>query len=107
MKLKLVAVLSVLILLTGCGLGGSNQVKKDLETACELVNARAANDPPILPESVEFFASAARADIQYLPLAHAARVAQMSPFESSDAIDTEIVKATTLILGYCKPRLAE
>lgn len=107
MKLKLVAVLSLPILLAGCSLGGGNSASKDLEMACELVNARAANDPDVLPESLQFFASAARADIQYLPLAQAARVAQMNPFESSEAIRTEIVKATTLILAYCEPRLAD
>ncbi len=107
MKLKLFAVLCVPILLTGCSLGGGNQANKDLEMACEVVNARAPSDPPILPESLQFFSSAARADIKYLPLAHAARMALVDPFTASEPVRTEIVKATTLILAYCERRLAD
>ena len=107
MSFKVITVLiSSILLLSGCALGGSDQATKDLEMACELVNARAPDDPAILPESLQFFASAARADIKFLPLAQAARLAQINPFTADGLVEIEIVKATTLILGYCTPRLA-
>jgi hypothetical protein len=102
MKLKLVAVLSVLFLLTGCSLSGGNQAKKDLVKACEVVNARKPYDEKYLSKALPFFASAARADIDYLPLAQAAQMAQISVVGAKDGPLTEIFKSMTMILAYCE-----
>jgi hypothetical protein len=102
MKIKLAAVLSALVLLTGCGLGGSDQAIKDLEKACEVVNAREPYDEKYLSKALPFFASAARADIKYLPLAHAAQMAQISVVGAKDGPLTEIFKSMTMILAYCE-----
>jgi hypothetical protein len=104
MKAKLVFVLvPALFLVTACG-QNSNQAAADLIRACELVNA---GNRTIDSTAVQFFASAARADIQYLPLVQAARLAQVDVFSVNESIRTEIVKASTLILGYCTPSQAK
>jgi hypothetical protein len=94
--------------LTGCG-SNDNSANVDLVKACELVNARKASDNFIPDVAIEFFASAARADIQYLPLVEAAKYSQLPPYTLGDetALTSDIIKARSMILGYCTPRKAE
>ena len=105
--LILFAVVSLMSGLTGCS-SNSNESKADLVKACELVNAREATDNFIPDVAIEFFASAARSDIQYLPLVQAAKHSQLPPYDfgRETASTGEILKSRSLILGYCTPRLA-
>jgi len=109
MKLKLVALVPVLILLTGCSLGGSDPATKDLEQACELVRARVDTDNFIPNRAVEFFAKAARTNSEYLPLLKAAKLGQLPPnsFSLNAQIQSEIIQSRSLIVGYCTPNPAE
>jgi hypothetical protein len=110
MKFKLAFLIPVLALLTGCSLGGNNnQAVNDLVRACELVNARENSDSFIPDVAVEFFASAARANSDYLPLVQAAKLGQLqlNAFSTIDQLDSEIIQARSLIIGYCTPRLAK
>ena len=103
-----VGLVFVLIALPGCSSSG-NQVNADLVKACELVNAREATDNFIPDVAIEFFASAARADIQFLPLVEAAKYSQLPPYTIGEetALTSDIIKARSMILGYCTPRKAE
>ena len=94
--------------LTGCS-SNSNESNADLVKACELVNAREATDNFIPDVAIEFFASAARADIQFLPLVEAAKYSQLPPYTLGEetALTSDIIKARSMILGYCTPRKAE
>jgi hypothetical protein len=110
MKSKLAALVPVLILLTGCSLSGGDQPKKDLVQACELVGARVDTDNFIPNRAVEFFASAARANSEYLPLIQAAKLSQLPLFDFSgkENVSTlEVMKARSLIIGYCTPSPAK
>ncbi len=109
MKSKLVALVPLLILLTGCGLGGSDQATKDLAQACELVRAKVDTDNFIPERAVEFFAKAARTNSEYLPLIQAAKLGQLQPysFSSNYQLQSEIIQARSLIIGYCVPNPAE
>jgi len=102
------AVGSLLFTLTGCSSNG-DELNADLVKACELVNAREATDNFIPDVAIEFFASAARADIQYLPLVEAAKYSQLPPYTLGDetALTSDIIKARSMILGYCTPRKAD
>jgi hypothetical protein len=106
--LILVAMVSTASGLTGCSSNG-NEMKADLIKACELVNARETTDNFIPDVAIEFFASAARADIKYLPLVEAAKYSQLPPYTLGDetALTSDIIKARSMILGYCTPRKAE
>ena len=103
-----VSLLPLLIGLSGCSSNG-NELNADLVKACELVNAREATDDFIPNVAVEFFASAARSDIQYLPLVQAAKHSQLPLYDFGRETGStgEILKARSLILGYCTPRVAE
>lgn len=109
MKLKALAILPAVALLTGCSLGGSDQTTKDLEQACELVRARVDTDRFIPDRAVEFFAKAARTNSEYLPLIKAARLGQLELNSPSlnFQLDSEIIQARSFILGYCLPNPAE
>jgi hypothetical protein len=84
-------------------------VNADLVKACELVNARETSDNFIPDVAIEFFASAARSDIEYLPLIEAAKLSQLPPYDvgGENIFTDEILRARNLILGYCTPRKAE
>ena len=97
--------------LSGCALnGGNDSAKQDLVRACELVNARSASDETFIPNvAIEFFASAARANADYLPLVEAANLSLIPPFAYSNqpSLTAEILKARGLITGFCTPKLAK
>lgn len=111
MKTKLLVVLiPFTLLLSSCGLGGGNdQGAEDLKRACELVNARDSSDEFTPEVAIQFFASAARANVDYLPLVAAAKLSQLPPYDfgRTTALTAEVLKARSLITGYCTPRVAE
>ena len=104
MKPKLLIVLlPLLFLVTACG-QNSDQATQDLTRACELVNNETKATIPNV--AIQFFASAAREDISYLPLAAAARIAGYNFWEASESVRTEMAKSYNLVKAYCTPRTA-
>ena len=104
--------LPTLLILTGCSTASnSDQVAVDLIRACELVNARDPNKDLFIPDvGIQFFASAARANPDYIPLVQAAALAQLQPLdfaERANATTSDVIRARTMIVGYCTPRVAE
>ena len=105
MKSKLLLVLvPALFLVTACSQSESSSAA-DLARACELVNNDANNEIPQV--AIEFFASAAREDIKYLPLAEAARISRFNFWQASEGVRLEMAKSSNLIKAYCTPRLAK
>ena len=105
MKSKLVLVLlPLLFLITACG-QNTNQASQDLTRACELVNNE--SEVTIPKVAVEFFASAAREDINFLPLAAAARIAGYNYWQASEDVRLEMAKSYNLIKAYCTPKVAK
>lgn len=111
MKVKLLGIfIPITLLLSACSLGATNdQTKEDLERACELVNAKESLDAFTPEVAVQFFASAARANVEYLPLVEAAKLSQLPPYDFGriTALTAEVLKARSLITGFCTPRLAQ
>ena len=111
MKIKfLVTVIPFVLILSGCStIGKDGKAKEDLVRACELVNTRSDKDNFIPDVAIEFFASAAREDISYLPLLQSAKFSQLPPYDigKENYLTLEVIKARSLITGYCTPRLAK
>jgi hypothetical protein len=105
MKTKLLLVLApALFLVTACSQSESSAAA-DLTRACKLVNNETKATIPNV--AIQFFASAAREDINYLPLAAAARIAGYNFWEASESVRAEMAKSSNLVRAYCTPRTAK
>lgn len=104
---RFISLIPLIVLLNGCTFSSGDSAKKNLIEACKLVNDRSPAPDIFIPnEAVEFFASAARENPEYIRLVEAAKLSQFPPFGYSQlsTLSSDIIKARALISGYCLPK---
>ena len=104
MKLKLLILLPVTLLLTGCSITNQSPAEAQVTLGCQsFERGYKANGYKMPVEAARRFAEAARLDAGYIPLAQAAQTLAYDPF--SDFVDVNYYEkrfdASQLVQGVC------